>query len=397
MEDASCTVCGKEAQGLQCERCHSGAYYCGQECLASARASGHEEVCAKLPAGWDVNFIWCIPPKGSSRKRLQQHWEELGALPRDVGWARGVELIIPDELNPFKDMVADCTLFIQAVKFLSDFPESTSGKHPSDLSFFISGGSFWHLFPDGRYVTLPETGETLGVGYLSWNDDYGRTPQGVASFTAGIGQWFLGPDADGKLLGLGRKGAARMPPAQWAAMLAETVQTDSEKLPEGDAKTPPYRAAVRMVGETMSDVSRWSNIFDPSFADSKKQPPAKPELGRPVSEKGKILVPCDSITGEPLALLAHGADFARLALAGPDSEGLYSRRGGTDENPLISRSLAEWVEAACENMLDHALKMDEGRIAFGWPAVFHMFSFALRKPELWKLVDVLPATRTSCP
>lgn len=381
-----CAVCKKETEeAIQCEFCHSGPFYCGQDCLARAREQGHDEVCAKLPAGWAVNFIWSVPEPGSGRKGMRTIWEERGAIPRDSGYHLGVEWLVPDDMNPFKDMVADCAVFIQAVKYLSDHPGSEEGKHPEDLSFFTGGSDFRSLFPE-KHVVIPAAAgreeEILAVDYLSFKDEHGRTPLGLTIYTAGIGQWYLGPDKNGRLLGLGKRGAARMFPEEWATMLAETVCDDSRKLPD----SPPCKQAVYMIGKHISDTSKWGDIY----AKERNVTAGDPEIGQDPEGDGKsktlYLIPFDLQGGDPLSELSHKAPAARMALR-PAGNGTYVRQG---PDGILEKTMQGWVDAACENMQKQAFEMNKGRVFYDWPSILHMFSFALRDPAHWKLMDKIP-------
>ena len=384
----SCVVCKKETkEAIQCEFCHSGPFYCGQDCLARAREQGHDKVCAKLPAGWAVNFIWTVPEPGSEWKSRREVWEKRGAIPRDSGYGFGIEWLVPDEMNPFEDMIADCTLFIQAVKFLADHPGSEQGKLPGDLSFFSGGGDFRFLFPEKRITFPPAAGreeETLSIGYLSFIDEHGRTPLGLTTYTAGIGQWFLGPDKNGRLLGLGKRGAARMLPEEWASMLAETVCEDSQKFPD----SPPFKQAVYMIGKHISDTSKWEDLHgkERKGTTGDSEIGQDPEAGDGGSGTLLYLIPFDLQSGEPLSELAHKAPAARMALR-PVGDGVFTRQG---PDGILEKTMREWVDAACENMQRQAFEMDKGRVLCGWPSILHMFSFALRDPAHWKLMDKIP-------
>ena len=222
-----CRHCGKAEAQYVCGCCHGGVRFCNKSCLEEARREGKLDTCALIPESWDVAFSW-FTEEGQMSKRAQEAGAKLEKVANETRFLfRDFKGDKADAY--FKDVRTDCSLFLQMIHKFS----LNGGKRPEDFEICLGGHSSWisygtdAFFGNIKVLTGPK--EELQVGYMYPVDSQGKRYEFIRNFTAGNGMWVLGPDANGRYLGMGQIGPQRLKFEEWAEFLCDTIDEDGGK------------------------------------------------------------------------------------------------------------------------------------------------------------------------
>jgi hypothetical protein len=242
----ACPACGKTGGTFVCPRCHSGHLHCGEGCYRAVKES-HSPRCALLPAEWPFLLKWCgfdlpnvLRDAGATVTRITDP---------DATLEKGHEFAVRRESGlHLSGLPVDCALFTELIMLMI----RNEGEFPKVARFGTRALTKTFMFKDLQRI-WPINGVEHTSGYYCPQKPSGGSASWIQNLSPGCGQWVFRSKEDGRMLGMGKRGAVRMTPEEWVKFLSRTVAEHSH-FERWDAVG---RRAMRLFALAMTDPSIW--------------------------------------------------------------------------------------------------------------------------------------------